>query len=129
MNQPLEGFAINYRQPATLDTHPARPPESSQGYVLCYQCHNRSYLLGDQAGTFPHRRHVEDSQASCATCHDAHGSRDHQGLINFMVRDSTGNTVVSPSASGRMEYVPLGAGRGACYLQCHGADHEGWEYP
>lgn len=104
--------------------------ESFQTYAMCYTCHNRDFLINDQAGTFLHQKHVVGQQASCALCHDAHGSRQSVGLINFMLRDRTGKIVVSPSQSqGRLEYISLGSGRGQCYLQCHGKNHEPETYP
>jgi hypothetical protein len=50
-------------------------------------------------------------------------------LINFMVRDRTGKTVMTPSSSGRLEYISTGAGRGQCFLSCHGKDHNPLTYP
>jgi predicted CXXCH cytochrome family protein len=103
--------------------------ESYQNYALCYQCHNQTYLITDQATTFPHRRHVVTSQASCATCHDAHGSSQNARLINFMLRDGNGTVVVSPSAStGQLSYTSLGIGHGQCSLSCHGYDHKPSKY-
>jgi hypothetical protein len=103
--------------------------ESAQNHDLCYQCHNRSFLTSDQAGTFPHNRHLATVQAPCAACHDAHGSRQNAHLIDFMLRDRSGRTVVSPSqAQGRLEYMSLGPGHGQCYLQCHGVNHEPRSY-
>jgi hypothetical protein len=104
--------------------------ESFQTYALCYKCHNRDFLINDRARTFLHREHVVGERAPCAACHDAHGSRQNIRLINFMLRDRTGKTVVSPSRSqGRLEYVSLGPGRGQCYLLCHGKNHEPETYP
>ncbi|MBI3000152.1 MAG: cytochrome c3 family protein [Deltaproteobacteria bacterium] len=104
--------------------------ESFQNYALCYKCHNRSFLNNDQARTFLHKKHVVEKEAPCAACHDAHGSRQNIGLINFMVRDRTGKTVVSPSLKQqRVEYISLGVGRGQCYLSCHGKNHEPESYP
>ena len=104
--------------------------ESLQNYNLCYTCHNRSFLINDQAGTFHHKTHVVNQQAPCAACHDAHGSRQNAHLIDFMLRDRTGNVVVRPSlVQGRLEYTSLGPGRGQCYLQCHGVNHEPRTYP
>ena len=103
--------------------------ESLQNYALCYKCHNRNFLTDDRARTFLHNKHVVDKQAPCAACHDAHGSRQNAHLINFMLRDRTGKTVVSPNSNGRMEYRSLGAGRGQCYLRCHGKDHNPLSYP
>lgn len=102
-------------------------PESFQTYALCYECHNRAVLLSDQSG-FPHRTHVVRAQASCAVCHDAHGSRRHTHLINFMVRGRTAGTVVSSSSSGRLEFQDLGRFTGRCFLACHGSDHNPKSY-
>ena len=104
--------------------------ESFQSYELCYKCHNRSFLINDQANTFLHDTHVQGGNAPCAACHDAHGSRQNQHLINFMRIDTSGNSVVSPSSStGRLEYNSLGVGSGECYLECHGVDHGPFPYP
>ena len=105
-------------------------PESPQSYALCYQCHNRGFLITDQAGTFHHASHVSTQQAPCAACHDAHGSPKNAHLIDFMLRDRTGNALVTPSSvQRRLEYISLGPGRGQCYLQCHGSNHEPKSYP
>ncbi len=114
-------LAAEYRTEATA------APESYQRYALCYGCHDRNTLL-NRPGGFPHRLHVSDAGASCAVCHDAHGSRRNAHLINFMSRDLTGEVAVTPSSSGRLEYVSLGADAGRCFLTCHGSDHEGTEY-
>ncbi len=106
-----------------------RMPESYAYYELCYKCHDRDALLSRQPLGFPHASHVVDQQTPCAACHDAHGSRLNAHLINFMLRDMTGATVVAPDATGRLEYVATGPGRGTCYLQCHGADHGPRSYP
>jgi hypothetical protein len=106
-----------------------RTPESYANYELCYKCHDRDALLAPQLTGFPHATHVVDQQAPCATCHDAHGSRDNAHLINFMLQDMTGATVVAPDATGRLEYQTGGPGRGTCYLQCHGANHGPRSYP
>ena len=104
--------------------------ESFQVYALCYKCHNQSFLINDQARTFLHRKHLVEERAPCAVCHDAHGSRNNVGLINFMLRDRTGKTVVSPSQSQkRLEFISLGPGRGQCFLLCHGKNHEPESYP
>jgi predicted CXXCH cytochrome family protein len=104
--------------------------ESYQTYAICYKCHNRDFLIDDRAHTFRHEKHVVDKQAPCAACHDAHGSRQNVRLINFMLRDPAGRTVVSPSQNqGRLEYISLGQGSGQCYLRCHGRNHEPETYP
>jgi len=86
-------------------------------------------LLTDQINTFPHRSHVVTAQASCATCHDAHGSPQNAHLINFMLRDNNGTAVVSPSpTTGQISYTALGVGHGQCALACHGHDHKPSSY-
>jgi hypothetical protein len=102
--------------------------ESFPAYALCYKCHNRNFLINDLANTFPHNRHVVDTQASCTACHDAHGSRQNIGLINFMLRTRSGKNVVAPSGSGRLEFISLGPGAGQCYLMCHGVNHDPKQY-
>ncbi len=102
--------------------------ETFQAYALCYKCHNRSYILDDRGGFKEHKKHIEGKDSSCAVCHDAHGSRRNSHLINFMLQDRTGKAVVTPSSSGRLEYISLGPGRGQCYLTCHGEDHNPLEY-
>jgi len=101
--------------------------ESFQAFELCYKCHTRARLLRVRVDdTFSHRKHLK-RDTSCAVCHDAHGSRDNPGLINFMVRDQTGVRVVTGvMVNGERvspRYVTSGLHRGKCYLSCHGRDH------
>ncbi|PIQ50823.1 MAG: hypothetical protein COW02_17990 [Comamonadaceae bacterium CG12_big_fil_rev_8_21_14_0_65_59_15] len=102
--------------------------ESPQNYALCYKCHDRNALTVDVPGKFPHARHL-NKNTSCASCHDAHGSRYNPRLINFMLFDKNGLPVVSKStAQQRLEYIPSATG-GQCYLSCHGVNHEPSTYP
>lgn len=105
--------------------------ESAIAYALCYRCHERSSILGDEG--FPlHSEHVVNSRASCAACHDSHGisrtqgnSRNHSNLINFDI------SVVRAASGGlgtRIEYEDLGPNRGSCTLTCHGVTHVRFEY-
>ena len=102
--------------------------ETFQSYALCYQCHNRTTLFSGTSG-FPHRRHVVDAGASCAVCHDAHGSRRNPFLVNFLVRGKAGEEVVRRSASGRLAFESTGRGKGRCFLDCHGSNHDPKSYP
>lgn len=97
--------------------------ESPQAYEACYACHSRTTVLGD--GTWAgHGQHVSSGKISCYTCHDSHGSPEYPGLVRFNKDPRIG--VVDPSSSGRLEYQP---GAGACYLSCHGVDHDPLVYP
>ncbi len=120
----------NYRPILAAEYHfdATSGPESYQLYALCYGCHDRNTLLNRPDG-FPHRQHVVEQGASCAVCHDAHGSRRNAHLINFMSRDLTSKQVVTPSSSGQLEYTELGTGSGRCALTCHGSDHNPKDYP
>lgn len=101
--------------------------ESPSTYALCYQCHNRTTVL--YSGNFPHEKHVLEQGASCAVCHDPHGSQQNAHLINFMMLTKTGNAVVKPSSGGRLDFVSSAQpGHGSCYLTCHGVDHNPKDY-
>lgn len=95
--------------------------ESASTYALCYRCHLRARVL--DTSPFPeHGRHIIDEDASCATCHNPHGSVDNRALIRF--GEEVFVAGVSPSAkTGRLEFVSDAPGSGACYLTCHGVDH------
>ncbi len=105
--------------------------ESADAYALCYRCHDRNSILGNESFSL-HRTHIVKAQAPCAACHDAHGvSRlqssggDHTNLINFNL------TIVRPvdSMTGRrIEYEDTGRTRGNCTLKCHGVNHIRFPY-
>jgi hypothetical protein len=104
--------------------------ESTMAYALCYRCHERSSILGNQSFS-QHSDHIVNDRTPCAVCHDAHGISSAQGsmrqnehLINF------DTTVVFPDPiTKRLEYDSLGPRIGKCYLMCHGKDHSGARYP
>jgi len=116
--------------------------ESSYEYAMCYKCHDRNQILGDASG-FPHNRHVSvgggmgggmggmhSVNAPCSACHDPHGISSTQGnsvnnshLINF------DTNIVSPNSSGSLYFEDRGTFRGACYLRCHGRNHNPETYP
>jgi len=98
-----------------------RNPESASGYALCYKCHSRTSILADQSFK-SHRKHVVDEKTACTTCHDPHGVASEPHLINF------NRNYVSPSASGRLEFVDRGFSSGSCTLSCHGKDHTDVSY-
>jgi hypothetical protein len=100
-------------------------PESPLAYALCYNCHLRTSILGNQS--FPrHHLHVVDSRTPCSACHDSHGLSARQvmaaqgaHLINFDSR------IVFPSKTAKKGpfYMSKGMMHGSCTLLCHGEDH------
>ncbi len=97
--------------------------ESPFAYELCYACHSRASILGDQSFK-SHSLHVVTAQTPCSACHDAHGISNTQGnpvnnasLINFDI------SIVQPDSLGRRYFEKTGAGTGSCYLSCHGNQH------
>ncbi len=94
---------------------------STSLYALCYECHSSASILSDV--TFSkHKKHIQREQTACTTCHDPHGSTTNSHLINF-------NTdYVFPNQDGLLEWVDYGNNSGACYLLCHGEDHNPEDY-
>ena len=91
--------------------------ESADAYALCYKCHSRSSLLGDESFPF-HRKHVVDARTACTTCHDSHGVESVPHLINF------NTTYVSPY-DGQMRFTDEGPRHASCQLTCHEKPHTG----
>ncbi|MBI5095242.1 MAG: hypothetical protein HZB26_22760 [Candidatus Hydrogenedentes bacterium] len=103
--------------------------ESVQAYALCYKCHDRAKILGDQTFRY-HNKHIVGERAPCSACHDAHGISSTQGnatnnsnLINF---DKT--IVLKETSTQRLEFRDTGVRRGQCYLLCHGEAHNPYSY-
>ena len=104
--------------------------ENSFTYSLCYRCHKRSSILGNESFPF-HSRHITGENkfkgggTSCNTCHSSHGSVENRYLIRFN-RD-----FVSPSSTGKLKFVEKGSYsfQGECWLTCHGVDHNPMKYP
>ena len=111
-------------------------PESYDNYALCYRCHNRSSILGDQSFRLNkmqkggHSGHVRGANTPCSACHDPHGVYDpsmggpagttgsHTHLINFdasIVLPKTGNQYPV--------FTDTGTFSGSCTLVCHGVLH------
>jgi len=105
--------------------------ESADAYALCYSCHSRDSILGDESFS-RHRRHIVDIRTPCAVCHDPHGvyrgqgnSTNHSNLINFDL------SVVTPAdtpTGRRVEYADTGRLSGTCTLTCHGFTHVAFPY-
>lgn len=113
------------RQYQTLDN----TAESSTVYALCYKCHDRDSILGNQS--FPkHERHIS-SGSPCNACHDPHGvlpnggiNGNHSGthLINFDL------DIVQPNPAGQLFFEDTGELSGNCYLTCHNKNHNPCNY-
>jgi len=110
--------------------------ESPTAYALCYKCHDRNSILGDQSFS-RHSKHIGSGSSwgmwglstPCNVCHDPHGISVTQGnstnnskLINF------DTSVVSPNRSGILRYESTGTFSGRCYLSCHNRDHNPKSY-
>lgn len=93
-------------------------PESAKAYALCYSCHDRASILGNESFA-EHSRHIVMASTSCATCHASHGSRDNANLILFE------RTVVmaANATGGQPFYYPGVYGKPKCSLNCHGVEH------
>jgi predicted CXXCH cytochrome family protein len=109
---------------STLDNN----TESVFEYALCYKCHDRESILGDDSFA-NHDEHVTEEDSPCSACHDPHGVSATQGnsvnnshLINFDLN------IVAPNESGLLMFEDLGTFRGQCYLSCHGKDHDPENY-
>lgn len=97
-------------------------PESPLSYALCYKCHDRNSILGDESFS-EHNSHIVNERTPCTACHDPHGVKDTAHLINF---DST---IVSVNQSGQLGFEDTGMFTGTCSLECHNEDHDRREYP
>ncbi|WJW76619.1 cytochrome c3 family protein [Thiohalobacter sp. IOR34] len=116
---------ILIRQYVTLDY----TRESPANYALCYGCHDRNSILGNESFS-EHRRHIVGQKAPCNICHDPHGISDTQGnstnnthLINF------DTSVVSPNRWGELAFTDNGRFAGSCSLRCHNRQHRNFSYP
>jgi len=111
--------------------------ESAAAYALCYKCHDRNSILGNDSFS-RHNFHITGAGARpfyglrtpCNVCHDPHGISATQGnstnnskLINF------DTSVVSPNSAGILRYESTGTFAGQCYLSCHGRNHNPATYP
>ena len=103
-------------------------PESPSAYALCYMCHDRNSILGDESFE-QHRLHISDNSTPCSVCHDPHGISSVQGntsnnshLINF------DTSVVAPNNDNDLHFEDSGSFSGACFLKCHNIEHDGFSY-
>jgi hypothetical protein len=93
-------------------------PETAKVYELCYLCHERKSILGDESFR-RHRHHVALEGTACHTCHASHGTSMNRNLISF------NDAVVFPATnSGGPDYFPGLPGTPRCFLRCHDAEHD-----
>jgi predicted CXXCH cytochrome family protein len=97
--------------------------ESASAYELCYSCHSRASILGNNSFG-EHDKHIRGERAPCNVCHDPHGISISQGnstnnshLINF------DRSIVTADGGGALRYVSTGTKSGYCLLRCHGTTH------
>jgi hypothetical protein len=102
--------------------------ESEFAYALCYACHSRDSILADESFA-EHDKHIRGADTPCNACHDPHGISSTQGnsinnshLINF------DTSIVFPNSSALMQFVDNGDRAGSCDLQCHGVEHDNFDY-
>lgn len=95
---------------ANYNTEPG--PESPFAYDLCYGCHNRNSILGDESFK-SHKRHILYENLPCFACHASHGSKAYGNLMDF------DNRIVFPNSIGQLNYVQLIPGKPRCFLNCH----------
>jgi len=90
-------------------------PESYEAYELCYNCHERQSILGNQSFQ-KHKEHIVYQHIPCSACHNSHGSKINLHLIDF------DQNFVSPVPL--PSYVASPNGRPLCYLKCHVAGRD-----
>ncbi len=102
--------------------------ESFENYALCYRCHSRTSILGNETFRY-HSLHIQGKSSlqpgtSCFTCHNSHGSTEYKYLLKFNL------SVVSPNSKGILKFAEKGSAKfsGECYLSCHGVDHNPKSY-
>lgn len=104
--------------------------ESAVTYALCYKCHDRNSIIGNESFS-GHSKHIVDNRTPCSVCHDPHGipsgqgsATNHARLINFDT-----SVVLRDRITGRLEFQTTGDRAGTCYLTCHNVDHSPKSYP
>lgn len=95
--------------------------ETPDAYALCYKCHDRASILGDESFSL-HRVHVVNGRTPCSACHAPHGVNgsptEHDHLINFDLA----------IVGGERLFKDTGQFSGSCTLTCHGVQHVNFTY-
>ncbi len=103
---------------------------SRDAYALCDKCHDVDRLVrgaDSDSGSDLHEIHVQEEDAACATCHAPHGVFGGTPINNSMLIDFD-LRIVAPNSFGLLRFEDRGFRTGACYLRCHGEDHDPEEY-
>lgn len=120
----------------SIDANPA----ANNHFAVCYRCHDEASIENDDTG-FPHNAHINARGGGCILCHDPHGSRFRERLINFWwadrPNDNAGVDCESRITDMGQElacdysvdgFSPrwdhnTGGNHGSCLLECHGTVH------
>ena len=97
---------------------------STANYAMCFKCHDENDIFDDKVSFKDHDKHINGEDTPCNVCHDPHGSGGQKFLINF-------DTDVAFPQDGRLEFIApedSGDGKGYCYVNCHGKEHEPKKY-
>lgn len=99
-------------------------------YALCDKCHDVDGLVrgvDSNGDSDVHDKHVRGEDTACATCHASHGVYGGSPIGNSMLIDFD-LRIVAPNSMGMLRFEDRGLRTGACYLRCHGEDHDAEEY-
>ena len=132
---------------ADYEQNPLARPSFSSGapYQLCFSCHS-TVPFQQEAATKPvstnfrfHNKHVLGEKVPCAECH----YRSHSTAVKVTPEQPFADATVSLSnaglvafapdvepygSSGILEFTKTGVSSGSCTLNCHGEQHDGWDY-
>ena len=117
--------------------------ESAAAYAMCYKCHDRNTILGNDqnfandsfmrhdfhiaagvnSSPFQPRAGMGLVGVSCNICHDPHGSVRFDRLINYDVIGGTVPGPVSANAAGNLYFATDGDVT-QCNLACHNMQHD-----
>ncbi len=90
--------------------------QGGQADPLCMQCHEGGVLFSSQSWRW-HSLHA-DAGFSCAACHDPHGSRTLDGLLNLDRRPW------AEAVEGEFLIEKIDLHTGTCTIKCHGYVHK-----
>ncbi len=110
---------------------------ATNDYQICWSCHIEAKVMSwnkNDRNHFKdlHKKHVDGEDAPCILCHDAHAPWDagEPGLISFdeSIRDGYDNYDFQFTNGANLSSAFYIAGRGGCYVRCHGKNHNPKDY-